>query len=124
MNDKERQYVENMKNQDNSEISEEVSDKLSRDDRECIFVYNEAEGIWYADTSIPKYWRKLEKKNWICTKTIYYKDGTVCSKQFKGSKKGINITDPFKKRELSAQQLQAIRDRFSKTSDEDEDDED
>ena len=118
MTNNERNYVETLKNSNNNDmISESVSDKLSRDDRECIFIYNEAEGIWYADTSIPKYWRKLEQKNWECVKTVYYSDGTVCSKSFKGSKKGITIGDPFKKRELTDEQRQAIRDRFKKNED-------
>ncbi|MBO7212421.1 MAG: hypothetical protein J6V44_15645 [Methanobrevibacter sp.] len=119
MNDAERKYVQSMKEQI-SDIPETVSDKLGRDDRECIFVFNEAEGVWYADSSIPKFWRRLEKKNWVCTKTVYYSDGTVCSKQFKGSKKGITITDPFKKRELTDEQRQAIRDRFSKNVEEED----
>lgn len=122
MNESEKKYIESIKNQ-NDDIPETVSDKLGRDDRECILVYNEAEGVWYADSSIPKFWRRLEKKNWTCIKTIYYSDGTVCSKQFKGSKKGITITDPFKKRELTDEQKQAIRDRFSKNIDDEEDNE-
>lgn len=112
MNAAEKDYIESLKN-NKEQDSELVSDKLSRDDRECILVYNEAEGVWYADTSIPKYWRRLEKKNWECIKTIYYSDGTICSKSFKGSKKGVSITDPFKTRELTEEQRQAIRDRFS-----------
>ena len=113
MNNKESEYIESLKNSV-EDARETVSAKLSKGDRECIFVYNEAEGVWYADTSIAKYWRKLEKKNWECVKTVYYSDGTVCSKSFRGSKKGITITDPFKTREISEEQRQAIRDRFSK----------
>ena len=111
MNQKEKDYLESVKN---STPFENVSGKLSRDERECVLLYNEEEGLWYAESSIPKFWRRLEKKNWICTKTIYYDDGTVCSKQFKGSKKGVTIGDPFKKRELTDEQRQAIKDRFSK----------
>lgn len=119
---KEQDYLNSIK-EANDESTNVISDKLSRDDRELVIVYNEAEGVFYADTSIPKFWRRLEKKNWECVHTQYYSDGTICSKSFRGSKKGITITDPFKKRELSEEQLQKIRDRFSKTNN-DEDTED
>lgn len=112
---KEQEYLNSIK-ETNDESTNVISDKLSRDDRELVIVYNEAEGVFYADTSIPKFWRRLEKKNWECIHTQYYSDGTICSKSFRGSKKGITITDPFKKRELSEEQLQKIRDRFSKTT--------
>lgn len=112
---KEQEYLNSIK-ETNEESTNVISDKLSRDDRELVIVYNEAEGVFYADTSIPKFWRRLEKKNWECVHTQYYSDGTICSKSFRGSKKGITITDPFKKRELSEEQLQKIRDRFSKTT--------
>lgn len=112
---KEQDYLNSIK-ETNEESTNVISDKLSRDDRELVIVYNEAEGVFYADTSIPKFWRRLEKKNWECIRTQYYSDGTICSKSFRGSKKGITITDPFKKRELSEEQLQKIRDRFSKTT--------
>ena len=122
MGKQEKDYVESIKNNELKNDSDSVSSKLSKDDRECIFVYNESEGVWYADTSIAKYWRRLEKKNWECVKTTYYSDGTVCSKSFRGSKKGITITDPFNKRKLTDEQRQAIRDRFSKKSLEDNSD--
>jgi len=112
---KEQDYLNSIKEK-TEESTNIISDKLSRDDRELVIVYNEAEGVFYADTSIPKFWRRLEKKNWECIHTQYYSDGTICSKSFRGSKKGITITDPFKKRELSEEQLQKIRDRFSKTT--------
>lgn len=112
---KEQDYLNSIKEK-TEESTNIISDKLSRDDRELVIVYNEAEGVFYADTSIPKFWRRLEKKNWECVHTQYYSDGTICSKSFRGSKKGITITDPFKKRELSEEQLQKIRDRFSKTT--------
>ena len=123
---KEQDYLNSIKNNEKQDTNEQqvITEKLSRSDRELVIVYNEEEGVFYADTSIPKFWRRLEKKNWICINTQYYSDGTVCCKTFKGSKKGITITDPFKKRELTDEQKQAIRDRFSKTNDDEEDIED
>ena len=101
---------------------EVVSEKLSRNEREVSFIFNEGEGVWYADTSIPKWWRRLESKNWICINTQYYSDGTVCSKMFKGSKKGVTITDPFKVREVSDEQREAARERFMKMREKEKED--
>lgn len=123
-NKKEQEYIDSLKKQEESTVEDNlITDKLGRDDRELIIVYNEAEGVFYADTSIPKFWRRLEKKNWECINTQYYADGTVCSKSFRGSKKGITIGDPFKKRELTDEQREKIRQRFSKSSTENDIDE-
>lgn len=97
---------------DDISATENVSTKLSRDEREIILLFNEGSGVWEAETSIPKWWRKLESKNWKCIKTLYYDDGTVCSKTFVGSSKGVSITDPFKVREISDEQREAARQRF------------
>lgn len=91
-----------------------VSTKLSKDEREIVLVFNEGEGVWQAETSIPKFWRRLENKNWKCVKTTYYSDGSICSKCFVGSTKGVSIVDPFKKREVSDEQREAARERFLK----------
>lgn len=116
MNEAEKQYVNSMKNVESNEPDGSgVTDKLSRDERECILVYNDAERVWYADSSIPKFWRRLEKKGWTLVSVQYYADGTVCSKSFKGSSKGVSITDPFRKREMTEEQRQKVRERFAKT---------
>ena len=114
MSQKEKDYIESIANENTEMPSDIVSSKLGKDDREICLVFNEGEGVWYADTSIPKYWRRLEKKGWICLGTQYYADGTICSKSFKGSKKGVTITDPFKTRVLTDEQKQQIKDRFNK----------
>lgn len=115
VSEKEKQYLESIKNQESTteETTGIVNERLGKSDRECILVFNEEEGVWYADSSIPKFWRRLEAKNWECINTQYYKDGTVCSKTFRGSKKGVTITDPFRKREMSDEQREAARRRMS-----------
>lgn len=117
MTQAEKDYIESVKTNEPTCDSDTITDKLSRDEREIVLVYNEGERVWYADTSIPKFWRRLEKKGWECINTQYYSDGTVCCKSFKGapgSSKGVTITDPFKKRELTDEQRQKIRERFAK----------
>lgn len=91
---------------------ENVSSKLLKSEREVVIIFNEEVGVWEVEVSIPKFWRKFENKNWKCTRTIYYDDGTVCSKCFVGSNKGISITDPFKKRKMTEEQREAARQRF------------
>lgn len=114
ISEKEKRYIESISREsDDKPENDLVSEKLSKSEREIVLIFNEEEGVWYADTSIPKYWRRLEAKNWECIKTQYYKDGTICSKSFRGSKKGVTITDPFRKREMSEEQREAARRRMS-----------
>lgn len=90
-----------------------VNSKLSRDEREFHLWYLESEGVWEAESSIPKFWRKLEKKGWTCTGTQYYHDGTVCAKTFtSGNTKGVSITDPTRTRTMSEEQKLAASERF------------
>ena len=90
-NDKVKDYVESLSNENTTASNS----KLTIYEREFYLNYNEFDKCWYAESSIPKFWRRLEKKNWECTDIRYYADGTVCSKAFKSnSPKGVSITDP------------------------------
>ena len=110
-NEKQKEYIESL----NSNIQTATNVKLTQAEREFFLNYNELDKVWVAESSIPKFWRKLEKKNWTCIKVQYYPDGTVCSKTFtSNSTKGVTITDPTKKREMSEAQKQAMRERASK----------
>lgn len=89
------------------------NNKLTSDEREIVINYSEYDKIWYAETSIPKFWRKLEKQGWICTNTQYYTDGTICSKSFtSGNNKGITITNPNKTRQVSDEVREQMAERF------------
>lgn len=112
-----------------TEVDEDYSfvsnNKLTQFERELVINYCEYDKVWVAETSIPKFWRRFEKKGWICTGTQYYADGTVCSKTFtSGNSKGISITDPNKTRVLTDEQRAAAAERFKtmwkKTNAEDE----
>ena len=99
----------------NLDIQTATNVKLTQAEREFFLNYNELDKVWIAESSIPKFWRKLEKKNWICTNVQYYPDGTVCSKTFTSNcAKGISITDPTIKREMSEAQRQASKERLLK----------
>jgi len=100
-----------------TEVDENYSfvsnNKLTQFERELVINYCEYDKVWVAETSIPKFWRRFEKKGWICTRTQYYADGTVCSKTFtSGNSKGISITNPNKTRVLTDEQKAAAAERF------------
>jgi hypothetical protein len=46
---------------------------------------------WKASCSSPTYMKKFEKQGWKCTKTEYYKDGTVCTKFYEAPCKSVSI---------------------------------
>ena len=88
--------------------------KLTQEEREIFLNYNELDRVWVAETSIPKFWRKLEKQGWLCIGTTYYPDGTVCAKTFTSTNsKGVSITNPFKTRIMTDEQKEAARQRLS-----------
>lgn len=110
-NEKQKEYIESL----NSDIQTATNVKLTQAEREFFLNYNELDKVWVAESSIPKFWRKLEKKNWTCVKVQYYPDGTVCSKTFTSNcAKGISITDPTIKRKMSDAQRQASKERLLK----------
>jgi hypothetical protein len=111
-NEKTKQYLDSL----NDEQSFASASKLTVYEREFYLNYNEFDKVWVAETSIPKFWRRLEKRNWTCTGVQYYPDGSICSKTFtSNSPKGITITDPTKaKREMTEEQKQQAAERIKK----------
>lgn len=95
----------NQKRLNDNQAEEQAEHKLCREERETNYIYNEDEGEWVADSSIPRDIHKLEKQHWIETGVQYYKDGSVMAKQFKAPRNCLNPRDynPDKpKREMSA----------------------
>ena len=125
-NEDTKKYLESLK--ENTAFV--TNTKLTQAEREFFLNYNELDKVWVAESSIPKFWRKLEKKNWTCTGVQYYPDGTICSKTFtSNSPKGVNISDPTKaKREMTDEQKRACAERmqklWNKQSNDTEEDED
>lgn len=54
--------------------------RLTPEEREVILVMDDKDRKWKASCSSPTYMRKFEKQGWKCTKTEYYRDGSVCTK--------------------------------------------
>lgn len=78
----------------NKNESEETADrKLSKEEKETLYRFNEDEGEWVADSSIPRDIHKLEKQHWIETGVQHYKDGSVMSKQFKAPRNCLSPRD-------------------------------
>lgn len=93
-----------------------MTKKLMLEEQETHFHYDTIQKCWYADTSFPPHWRKLEKKNWECIDVSYFEDGSVMAKRFKsGSKKGLSITDPTKTRIMTDDQREAARKRLEES---------
>lgn len=54
--------------------------RLTPEEREVILVMDDKDRKWKASCSSPTYMRKFERQGWKCTKTEYYRDGSVCTK--------------------------------------------
>ena len=126
--DEEYEYTSENDNTETVEVSMEErlfasNTKLTQEEREIYLNYNELDRVWNAETSIPKFWRKLEKQCWVCTGVTYYPDGTVCAKTFTSTNtKGVSITNPFKTRNMTEEQKEAARQRFKQYHDSKNDD--
>jgi len=57
--------------------------RLSREERETVYRIDETDNTWFADSSVPKDIRRLDKQGWVEIGMQLYPDGTVMSKQFK-----------------------------------------
>lgn len=96
----------------NNELAEEQADhRLEKCERETLYRYNEDEGEWIADSSIPRDIHRLEKQGWTEILVQYYKDGTIMAKQFKAprnclSPRSYNPDKP--KREMSEEHKQKV----------------
>ena len=90
--------------------SEQVQ-RLTKDERETILVYNEADGYWTIYSAVQPHIRKFDKLNYPITDIDYYPDGEVAGKFYQVPKNAISFKDPTKKRNISDEQKQALRER-------------
>lgn len=90
-----------------------MSDKLTREERETLILYNEVDDEFIIDSSVQKHIRKFDKLGYECTDTQLYDDGTVCSKSYKVPVRSISFRSP-EKRKVTEEQRQAARERFAK----------
>ena len=80
---------------------------LHADERETILLFNMADGYWDVSTSIPAHMNKFKKLGWEQTNDNGYE------LSFKVPKNAIQFRNP-KKRELTEEQKQVLRERMRK----------
>ena len=80
-----------------------VTNRLSSEERETILVYNNADKVWYMDSTITKHTNKAKKQGWTQTTEYVYEDGTVCGGAFEASARAITIRNAEKKQMSEAQ---------------------
>lgn len=85
--------------------------RLTKDERETILSYNEADGYWTIYSAVQSHIRKFDKLNYPITNIDYYPDGEIAGKFYQVPKNAISFKDPTKKRNISEEQKQALRER-------------
>ena len=75
--------------------------RLTKDERETILVYNEADGFWTIYSGIQSHIRKFDKLNYPITNIDYYPDGEVAGKFYQVPKKTISFRNPNKSKTMS-----------------------
>ena len=86
--------------------------KLSRDERETVLIYNEAAGYWEIFTAVAKHIRKFDRLKYECTRTEYYENGEVYGKFYKVLSNVISFRDPTKKRKMTDEERKAAAERL------------
>lgn len=85
--------------------------RLTKEERETACVYNEADGYWTIYSAVQSHIRKFDKLNYPVTDIDYYPDGEIAGKFYQVPKNAISFKDPTKKRNISEEQKQALRER-------------
>ena len=75
-----------------------VCGRLTPEERETIFVYDNINKKWTMDSTIPKHFNKAVKQKWIPEKQYVYDDGTVCGMVLAAPDRAITIRNTDKKK--------------------------
>lgn len=103
-----------MREKDTEQVQRTTSEqvqRLTKEERETACVYNEADGYWTIYTGVQSHIRKFDKLNYPVTYIDYYPDGEVAGKFYQVPKNAISFKDPIKKRNISEEQKQVLRER-------------
>ena len=73
-----------------------ISERLTKEERECNLIYSEIDEKWYAEVSIGRLKTKFVKQGWTQTSETTLPDGTWVSSTFESPYKGISIRNPEK----------------------------
>ena len=99
-----------IKRSDNSDSVQ----RFTKDERETILVYNEADGFWTIYSAVQSHIRKFDKLNYEVTQVDSYEDDTVAAKFYKVPKNAISFRDTSKKRNYTDEQRAAMSERARK----------
>lgn len=86
--------------------------RLTKEERETILRYNEADGYWEVYTAVQAHIRKCDSYGYKLTDVDYYEDGTVAGKFYKVPKNAIGFKAPNRKRNLTDEQRIAMAERL------------
>lgn len=89
-----------------------VIQRLTKEERETILTYNEADGFWTIYSGVQSHIRKFDKRNYEVTEVDYYPDGEIAGKFYKVPKNAISFKDPNKKRNISEEQKAMLAERM------------
>lgn len=90
-----------------------MSDKLTKEERETIIAFCEADDSYHIDTSIQVHIRKFDKLGYECINEQKYEDGTIMAKVYKAPKFAISFRSP-KRRTMTDEQRAANAERLRK----------
>ena len=74
-----------------------ITTQLSDKEREIHCSLDTIDRMWIVDTTILKFYRKLQKQGWVQTKKYVYEDGTVCGGEFTASERAITFRNIVQK---------------------------
>lgn len=74
----------------------ENEQRFTKDERETILVYNEADGFWTIYSAVQSHIRKFDKLGYEVTDVDSYQDGNVAAKYYKVPKRAISFRSPIK----------------------------
>lgn len=86
--------------------------RLTKEERETILRYNEADGYWEVYTAVQAHIKKCDSHGYELTDVDYYEDGTVAGKFYKVPKNAIGFKTPNRKRNLTDEQRIAMAERL------------
>lgn len=89
-------------------------EKLHRDERETLIIFNEADNEYIIETTIFAHIRKFDKLGYEVVKEQKYSDGTIMSKEYKVPKFAITFRKPVK-RVVSEEQKKELAERLKNT---------
>jgi len=113
-NIKENSLLAGKENKDEDETSTRCY-KLTREEKETLYLIDDLTGTCIAESSISKDINKLTKCNWDIIKTQHYSDGNVQSVMFSAPRKYLSVrtvpnkNEVKKKKEVNEEQIKKMQ---------------